>query len=312
MRQTFLTPEGIINIYHGGRQAMIQDVYADILFLINFSMDYLCLYICAKIMHRPLRLPRMLIASTLGGIYSVLALFLTVSPALDLLVDAAICFGMSAIAFSQKGRRFSSTLLCAFLFVGISMMTGGVMTAIFNLLNRLELPLGNLEADGLSTYLFAIIAAIAGIISLRSTAIMSRRTSIRECILTLTLAGKSLTCTAISDTGNLVKDPISGKRVVLIDRNTLSKLTDITEFDDFASGKPRDSSSLRLLRIVPIKTASGRSILVATLPDRLCAEVTTKKGKTVTLCLDALIAPSDIGRSAEGALAVIPAEILKF
>ena len=291
---------------------MIQDVYADILFLINFSMDYLCLYICAKIMHRPIRLPRMLIASALGGIYSVLALFLTVSPALDLLIDAAICVGMSAIAFSQRGRRFSSTLLCSFLYVGISMMTGGCMTAIFNLLNRLELPLGNLEADGLSTYLFAIIAAIAGVISLRSTALMSRKASVRECLLTLTLDGKSITCTAILDTGNLVKDPLSGKRVVLIDRNFFSNLTDINKFDDFAAGKTNDTSSLRHLRIVPIKTASGRSLLVATLPDALIAEVTTKKGKTVTLHLDALVAPSNIGGSADGALAVIPAEILKF
>ncbi len=291
---------------------MEQDVYADLLFLINFSMDYLCLYICAKIMHRPLRLPRMLIAAALGGVYSVVALFLPFPPFGQLAADAAVCIGMSAITFSQKGRRFSSTLLCAFLFVGISMMTGGCMTAIFNLLNRLELPLGSIESDGISTYLFAIIAAAAGFISLRSTAIMSKKSNISECILTLTLNGKSVTVTAITDTGNLVKDPLSGKQIVLVDRNALAKIADVTEFDDFANGVARDRPTVRALRLVPVKTASGRGMLCATAPDSLSAAVTTKKGKTVTVRLDALIAPSSIENSAEGALAVIPAEIIKL
>lgn len=291
---------------------MEQDVYVDLLFLINFSMDYLCLYICAKIMHRPLRLPRMLLAAAAGGVYSVIALFLPFSPFLDLAADAAVCIGMSAIAFSQKGRRFSSTLLCAFLFVGISMMTGGCMTAIFNLLNRLDLPLGSIESDGISTYLFAIIAAAAGFISLRSTAIISRRSNIRECILTVTVNGKSITVTAFADTGNLVKDPLSGKRIVLVDRNELSKIADISQFDDFVNGIARDNPTVHSLRLVPVKTASGRSLLCAALPDSLSASVTTKRGKSANISLDALIAPSDIKNSAEGALAVIPAEILKF
>lgn len=291
---------------------MEQDVYVDLLFLINFSMDYLCLYICAKVMHRPIRLWRMLLASALGGVYSVVALFLPLSPFLDLLTDAAVCVGICAIVFSQKGRKFSSTLLCAFLFVGISMMTGGCMTAIFNLLNRLDLPITGLEADGISTYLFAIIAAVAGFISLRSSAIMSRRSSIRECILTLTMNGKSITVTAITDTGNLVKDPLSGKRIVLVDKSALSKIADVSEFDDFAGGIIRDKPTVTALRIVPIKTASGKGLLCAAQPDSLTASVTTKRGKSATLTLDALVAPSDINKSADGALAVIPAEIIKF
>ena len=186
------------------------------------------------------------------------------------------------------------------------------MTAIFNLLNRLELPIEGLETDGISTYLFAIIAAVAGFISLRSTAIMSKKSNIRECILTLTLNGKGLTVTAITDTGNLVKDPLSGKRIVLVDRNELAKIVNISEFDDFANGIARDEPTVKALRLVPVKTASGRSMLCAASPDSLTASVTTKKGKSATVSLDALIAPSDIGSSADGHRAIIPAEIIKL
>ena len=290
---------------------MQQTVYADLLFLINFSMDYLCLYICAKVLRHPMRFWRLLLASAVGGIYSIVALFISAHPAAELAVDALVCLGISAIAFSGRGRKFGSLLLTAFLFVGISMMTGGAMTAIFNLLNRLELPLEGIDGDGISTYLFAIIAAVAGAISLRSGMIISRRSNIRECRLTLTICGKSRSMSAMVDTGNLVKDPLSGKCVILIDRNELSHIVDVSEFDDFAAGSSRDSPYLRGLRLIPIKTASGRSLLCSAMPDKLEAEFTTKKGRTSMLELDALIAPSDIRSSAEGALAIIPAEILK-
>lgn len=291
---------------------MPQDVYADLLFLINFSMDYLCLYICAKIMRRRMRLPRMLAASALGGIYSVISLFLPVQSILSLIIDALICVVMCAIVFSEEGRRLSSTLLCSFLFVGISMMTGGCMTAIFNLLNRLDLPLDNIESDGISTYLFAILAAVAGIISLRSGELISRRSAIKECKLTVSLSGRILTLQALSDSGNLVKDPLSGKSVVIIDRAELSKIVDVSIFDSFASGSPQENTAIKGLRIIPINTAGGRSLLSACIPDRITAEVTAKKGKDVTLELDALISPSDIKKSADGYGAIVPAEILKI
>lgn len=290
---------------------MQQDVYADLLFLINFSMDYLCLYICARVLRRPIKLGRMLIASAIGGIYSIAALFIYAHPAIELAIDALFCLIISAIAFSGKGRKIHSVLLSAFLFVGVSMMTGGAMTAIFNLLNRLNLPLGGIDGDGISTYLFAIIAAVAGVISLRSGMIVSRRSNIRECTLTVGLCGKSRSISAMVDTGNLVKDPLSGKCVILVDRRELSSIVDVTEFDDFTSGVARASPSLRGLRLIPIKTASGHSLLCSAIPDKLTAEVVTKKGRTETIELDALIAPSDIQSSAEGTLAIIPAEILK-
>ena len=290
---------------------MPQDVYADLLFIINFSMDYFCLYICAKILRRKMRLPRMLTASIIGGIYSVVSLFLPTQAVISLVIDALVCVVMCAIVFSEPSRGLSSTLLCSFLYVGISMMTGGCMTAIFNLLNRLDLPLSGIESDGISTYLFAILAAAAGIISLRSGELISRRSSVKECKLTVTLCDSSLTLHALSDSGNLVKDPLSGKSVVIIDKHELSKLIDPAVFEKFASGEEIESHRLKGLRVIPINTAGGRGLLTACLPDRLEAEIVTKKGKSQVLQLDALIAPSDIKKSAEGYGAIVPSEILK-
>ena len=200
---------------------MAQDVYVDLLFLINFSMDYLCLYICAKIMKRKLTLGKLLISSSIGALYSVLSLFIPLSDLLFVAADILIGLLICAIAFHEKSRGVGSTLLCTFLFVGISMMTGGCMTAIFNLLNRLDLPLEGIEGDNISTYLFAIVAAIAGFVSLRSGQVISRRSSIGECMLEVTLGDKKITVNALSDSGNLVTEPFSALPVIIISSSAL-------------------------------------------------------------------------------------------
>ena len=134
---------------------MIQDVYIDLLFLINFSMDYLCLYICAKVLRKKQKLLRMMLAAAIGGVYSVISLFFIFSAPVNLICDALFCLVISAIAFAERRRLVSSTLICGFLFVGISMMTGGAMTAIFNLLNPI-LPI-SLFCNNLTAMLTTLI-----------------------------------------------------------------------------------------------------------------------------------------------------------
>ncbi len=292
---------------------MPQDVYADLLFLINFSMDYLCLYICLRVLHRPIRLLRTIIAAAVGGLYSVLSLLPLIDPLPALLLDIAACLVICFIAFYEKGRRLGSVFLSAFLYFGVSMMVGGCMTAIFNLLNRLELPLDGIGEDGISAYLFGILAALAGVISLRSGQLITKRASIRECILTVTLRGQVLSCTAFVDTGNLVKDPLGGKPVILIDRDAFGRLADLSAFDAFGRGElpPLPASSQRMVfRLIPIRTAGGEGMLVATLPDNLTLSYERRK-KQVTVSVDALIAPSSIKKSADGYDAILPAVLLQ-
>jgi len=290
---------------------MPQDVYVDILFLINFSMDYLCLYICSRIMCRKMRLKKLILASALGGAYSVLALFLPISGFFSLFADLLCCLLLCVIVYSEKGRRFSSTLLCTFVFFGISMMMGGCMTAIFNMLNSLDLPLEGIKADGLFTYIFAILAVIAGFISLRSGEVISQHSSAKECKLTIGFEGKEIVCQALVDSGNLVKDPISGKSVILIDRSVMSALADLSELDNYAHGIP-PNAQFPALRIISIRTASGMGLLTAFIPQRIVAEIIDTKKHNAKIELDAFIAPSDIKNSAQGCDAIISNEILKI
>ncbi len=292
---------------------MVQDVFADLLFLINFSMDYICLYITVKILHQKIKLSRILLSSAIGGIYSVAALFLPFSSAIELLVDAVICILMCVIAFAGKGRPASKILLYGFLFTGVSMMVGGCMTAIFNALSKLDLPLYDIPSDNISTYLFAILAAIAGIISLRSGQIISHRSSIKKCRLTITFCNKKFEFSGLCDSGNLVRDPISHKPVIFLDRKRLQSEIDLSFMDEYAKGHLPKDSPCKSLRLIMINTASGTSVLVAAVPQSIELYDMDKKSKSPpdVITLDALIAPTDILKNSDGYDAIVPAEIIK-
>lgn len=290
---------------------MTREVYVDILFLINFSMDYLCLYICARVLHRKMRLARMIPAAALGGLYSVISLFLDFSSIISVLTDCAVCLAMCAIFFHEKGRKPRSLLLTTFLYIGISMMTGGCMTAIFNLLNKLELPFELIESDGISTYLFALLAAIAGVISLKSGQLISKKSSVRECSLYVKFCGQDFEFSGFSDTGNLVRDPISGKAVIFLDRSVIEKKQSLGFLDEFAKGNMSPDAPCKSLRLISLRTAAGSTIAVAAMAESIRIEFTDSKNKQGSITLDALISPTDIGKGAQGYNAVIPAEIIK-
>ena len=81
---------------------MGETVYADILFFINFSMDFLCFYICSRVLGRPLACLRAALASAMGGVYSVAMLIWCPDGIVSLLLDVSVLLIMCAVFFSLQ------------------------------------------------------------------------------------------------------------------------------------------------------------------------------------------------------------------
>lgn len=114
----------------GGQTVYI--VYADILFFINFCIDFICLYLSAKLCACPAGIARTALGSALGGLYAVAALALDALPAaaklpLHLLAAFVICF---AAFFRGDWKK---TLLCCGLFIAANALMGGLLTAVYTL-----------------------------------------------------------------------------------------------------------------------------------------------------------------------------------
>ena len=287
-----------------GGDAMEKTVYVDLLFLVNFSMDFLCFYISSKILAFKLSPLRGVIGAALGGIYSVVALFLPSLYGLSFFIDLAVCLLMCLVVWGigKKGDIFLGFLF----YFAVSMALGGFMTAIFNLLNRLgfnKIDAGS--GDGISVWLFALIALISGAVTLIGGRFFRRRSSERYVELEISYGGKMKRISAFVDSGNLLCEPISGKSCVIIDtRETEGFLP-----GEIVSAAARGGVTLlapsehaKNIRLVPAKSATGEGLLVARKVDKM--RIDSGNGMYET---DALLALTSL----EEKRALVPASLLR-
>ena len=277
---------------------MEQEVYVDLYFLINTCMNFLTLMITAALLHRKMSRWRAWLAAAVGGLWAVAALFGGVMGFWGLILDGAVIFLMCAAVFATKNARLKTLLKCTFVGVLTSMILGGVMTALYALLNRINLPLSETDQNSSSLLIFAIIAALAGIATVQGGRFLGLSKKTEYVTVHAVLFGKTVTLRALVDTGNHLREPISGRGVIVADKAqilaalppSLSVALQNASVDKWLA----DSKYATRIRLVPTSTATGSGMLPAILPDRL----TLSHGKE-TYPADYLIAPAPMENTSD-------------
>ncbi len=284
---------------------MQQTVYGDLLFLINFSMDFLCLFLVAKLLSRPMSPFRFVLAAALGGIYSVLSLFLPQS-GLFAILDILFCAVICSVAFASREDSWRSMLtLCAAHLLS-SVLLGGIMTAIFVLLNRLSPPLDELgQSTDIPPWILIAVALFSAFTSLFGGRFLHKKAKRRTFRLEVRLGGRKATCLAFCDSGHLLRDPLDGRCVILLDSGMASLLLPADRKNVDLSSIQNTESLARRVRIIPVKTANAESVLYALRPDCILL-----KDEKQTHTVDALVGFTEFGGALNECKALIPPELV--
>ena len=279
------------------------EVYVDLYFLVNASMDLLCLAMTASILHRAVKRWRLFLAALLGGGWAVGVLLLGIDGASGVVPDLLMAVLLAAVAFAEKNGRITRLLRDAGAYALLSALLGGLMTVLYRFLNRLELPLEALQGDGLSAWMFAILAAVAGFFTLRGGRLFRRSGAVRDVGLEITVEGRTTVLRALVDSGNLLTDPLDGRSVVLADPAKL--LPCLSPMLAHALEHPESAPPeyARRIRLIPAHSATGEGLLAAFAPDRLV--IVTKKDRVTA---NDLVALSPLGGTAGGYDALIASE----
>lgn len=273
---------------------MGQTVYADVLFLINFSMDFLVFYISARLSGRRLHVIRSTLAAGLGGVYGVCALFMPEESIISVFCDVSVMIAICAVAFysgTEGARSFFGR--CA-LFAGVSAILGGAMSAMYTLLNRSGLSsLEGGDGDDISIWLFAILAAAGGAAAFvggrraRSIAVA------RQSDVLISFGGKSVQLRAMTDTGNMLSDPLGGRAVAICELDAVAEIfpRELVEFwrkGDVSAASELSPVNAARLRFVPANGAlAGKATLLCSIvPDKVCVLTNGKRRDA-----DLLLAP---------------------
>lgn len=241
--------------YNGG----METIYADSLFILNLVIDYFLCLLTGRLCGLVLRRRRYLAAAVLGAAYAV-GLYL---PGLWFLrlwsMKLCLWLLMGLIAFGREERM----LACALVFAALSAAFGGFIWAI-------EL-MGGYPAFDMRTMLlaFALCYTLLRLI-FRDKA---RLTEAKRVKIKLSLGGRETEFMALVDTGNSLRDPVSGRRVLLASPHALAPLFEgrggLAELE--AVELLEKAQSIEALkgrfRLIPYSSVGGGGLLAAFRPD---------------------------------------------
>ena len=246
---------------------MEQTVYIDLYFMINFGMDFLCFFLTGKLLSLRLPLWRCVLASALGGIYACVSLLTFVDAPLSIALDVIACVLICAAAFLNKGglRHLPANAL---VFSAVSVLLGGVMSALFSVFNKIGLDrlLGSEEdADGLSVWLFLLLALLGGAVTAFGGRGLLKKSVRKRCRLELRYGEKSKVFSALCDSGNLLREPISARPCVIVELRAARAMlpSDVCEAIEQKSTASLREENARRLRVIPISTVSGGGMMYA-------------------------------------------------
>jgi stage II sporulation protein GA (sporulation sigma-E factor processing peptidase) len=189
-------------------------VYADEVFLLNFIIDYILLLVTVKICGCGVSRARMVAAAALGGLYAVAAAAYPEGPLTAAPAVIAAGAAVSAAAFAGQARGVRLTVV----FFAAAAAFAGVVLALSLLGVGGGLPV-NIDFK-LLLVIFAACYAVLSIV-FRGAA---RAGGESYASLTIRLAGRELRARALVDTGNALRDPITGSRVIVLGVNEAAAL----------------------------------------------------------------------------------------
>ncbi len=224
------------------------EVYVDLVFLLNCLVDLLLLVGTNRLCGHGAGLKRALPAAILGGVYAS-ACILPGFAFLGNLLWRIVCLGlMSAVAFgvSESGLRRG------ILFVLLSMALGGI---------ALVLGRGGF---------WALVLSAGCLCGLCVLGFRGRVTNQRYVPVSITLGVNTVRLTALVDTGNTLRDPISGRPVLVVEEAAARKLCPFSAAQLAHPIETMAAAKLPGLRLIPYRAVgSAAGMLLGIRPDHV-------------------------------------------
>lgn len=238
-------------------------IYLDIVLLENIGMNYIILFttgIINKMKTKPIKL---VISSLIGALYAVLSFVATLEIYESLTLKILLSIAMIYIAFKPEKMKLLFRQLM--LFYLVSFVFGGTAFALLYFIRPQDILMKNGLLIGTYPIKIALLGAILGfvIVHIASKGIKNKiNQKDMFCDVEVKIEENTLNVKAMIDTGNLLKDPITGLPVIIIETAKLEEILPkqiIEGVEDIINGKLNqiDDKFAVKLRVIPF-TSLGK------------------------------------------------------
>ncbi len=197
-------------------------IYIDVVLIENLIMNYIILLATGLILKEKIRNVRLILASLLGAIYSVVSYLSILEIYASILFKIILSIVMVYIAFNpQTIQKMWKDIL---LFYLTSFVFGGAAFALIYIVKPQDILMKN--GLFLGTYPLKTIilgAIVAFIIIMTAFTVVKSKITKKDmfCEIEIQLNGEKIETTAMIDTGNLLKEPITNTPVIVVEHTLL-------------------------------------------------------------------------------------------
>lgn len=270
---------------------MEQIIYGDVLFIVNFSMDFLTLFLLGKIIHAKISVFSLILSAAIGALYAVISIFCK-SGMLGFLINISVSMLMTYIAYGMN--CIISLLKNTLILYTLGFLIGGSMTALFTLANQ-GLAGRNIILNGqnrimysdIPFFTFVIIAVLSLFLSYLCGILIKKKTDISSALIKIEFMGKSIEVRGLVDSGNLLCEPAGGRPVVIFSYTALEALIPPGLKPLFSEQKLgilefAGTQTVKRIRIIPISDVGSKGLLVGFIPDK--AYINSKEKEICIAC----------------------------
>ena len=200
-------------------------VYLDVILIENLCMNYIILFATGYIMKLKIKHLRIILSSAIGGVYAITS-YMDIIPVYSTLI-AKVILSISMVYIAYYPKNIKLCLKELLLFYLVSFVFGGCAFALLYIIKPQNILMKNGVYIGTYPVKVAIIGALVGfIITYLAFKLIKGRITKKNVFyeVTIIFKGKIVEVTAMLDTGNLLKDPISQTPVMLVQKDKLYKI----------------------------------------------------------------------------------------
>lgn len=241
---------------------MQQVVYVDILILLNTIVTFVLLLTVRQFTEIQTGPGKLIVASIVGGCYSLILL----APPMSFVLTAItkLLMGISIVMIAFRTRILRKMLRCILLFSGFSFLYAGAIYAFALTVDHRFVQFNNGFAYYNLSYTTIILLCLSLYIVLRllkkRLLIYSHKDMLYK--MEIRYETRSSRFVALLDSGNHLRDPYSGKTVILVNPTVCKSLTG-AENTDILLEWIRNGTPIKGFRLLPVTALSASGVLPA-------------------------------------------------
>ena len=200
-------------------------IYIDIIIVENLVMNYIILYATGLISKNKISHLRIIFASIIGAIYAVTEYISKLNIYSNILLKIILSIVIVFIAFYPQNVKKMFKLLVLFYLTTFTF--GGVATYLIYVLKPQNIIIKNGMYVGTYVLKVIFIGAIVGTIILIIAFKFAKNKITKKdmiCKVKIKLNGKEIVLDTMVDTGNMLKEPLTGNPVVVVEKTSLYDL----------------------------------------------------------------------------------------